>query len=351
MEKPDLEYFPVSKSAKKMLGYVSDGFYDNSYVGKWLFEVMGQEYDMALEAVEELPAQFFPETATWGLMYHEIKWGLPVRMHLSYEERRKLIYQKRNFKAPMTPCQMEIYLRDATGFEVHVADACDLGEYGFVPPHSNVFKVYFIGEGTLDTRLVFEILDRLKQSHTTYRVNDRMEIRIYCRDMEQAILRNIRFKSLVPFWYENIFDGAWILDGSILLNSRRSYALVLGIRYVHRSFCMNNSVRYKMIVFSTWIKNNMRNIGRTGYRFIVNFWNIQYMDGSWILDGKYLLASVRRMVKAQVSSLFKISESEKENICNITVETKTKDYWFFDGALSFGGSRNFDSIYRKEIVE
>ena len=127
MEKFDLENFPVSESAKKMLGYVSDGFYDKSYVGKWLFQVMGIEYDMAKQAVEELPAQFFPETATCGLMYHEIKWGLPVRLHLSYEERRKLIYQKRDCRAPMTPYRMEEYLENATGFEVHIADENDLG--------------------------------------------------------------------------------------------------------------------------------------------------------------------------------------------------------------------------------
>ena len=53
MEKFDLENFPTSESAKKMLSYVSDGFYDESYVGKWLFQVMGAEYDKALEIVED----------------------------------------------------------------------------------------------------------------------------------------------------------------------------------------------------------------------------------------------------------------------------------------------------------
>ena len=54
MEKIDLENFPTSESAQKMLSYVSDGFYDESYVGKWLFQVMGMEYDKALEIVENL---------------------------------------------------------------------------------------------------------------------------------------------------------------------------------------------------------------------------------------------------------------------------------------------------------
>ena len=106
MEKFDLENFPVSESAKNMIASVSDGFYDNSYVGKWLYEVMGQEYDTAREIAEDILNQLFPETATWGLMYHEIKWGLPVRENLPYEERRQLIYRKRDYRAPMTPYRM-----------------------------------------------------------------------------------------------------------------------------------------------------------------------------------------------------------------------------------------------------
>ena len=61
-----LETFPTSESAKKMLSYVSQEFYEKSYIGKWLFQVMGLEYDTAREVVEQLPKQFFPETATWG---------------------------------------------------------------------------------------------------------------------------------------------------------------------------------------------------------------------------------------------------------------------------------------------
>ena len=67
MERFDLENFPISESAKNMIASVSDGFYDNSYVGKWLYEVMGQEYDTAREIAEDLINQLFPETATWGL--------------------------------------------------------------------------------------------------------------------------------------------------------------------------------------------------------------------------------------------------------------------------------------------
>ena len=47
MEEINLERFPHSESAKRMLDYVSADFYGKSYVGKWLYQVMGQEYDEA----------------------------------------------------------------------------------------------------------------------------------------------------------------------------------------------------------------------------------------------------------------------------------------------------------------
>lgn len=230
-EKFDLDNFPTSNSARKMLSYVSDGFYDESYVGKWIYQVMGLEYDKALEMVEDLPAQFFPETATWGLMYHEIKWGLPVRENLTYEERRKRIYQKRDYRAPMTPYRMEKYLEKMmTGFEVHIADASDLGEYGFVPPHPNTFKVYFLGEDSLDSRQVFKILNQLKQSHTTYIINDRVMLKVYKENLEKVVLRGICFRVSMPFFPFRSYSGTTRYDGSTRYDAKRRYRLGVGMR-------------------------------------------------------------------------------------------------------------------------
>lgn len=170
MEEFDLLNFPTSDSAKRQLSYVSEEFYEKSYVGKWLFQVIGMEYDEARKLVEELPDQIFPETATWGLKYHELKWQLPVRENLSYEERRNLIYQKRDVKTPMTPYRMERYLENITGLKVHVADVHDLGKFsnGFL--HPNMFHVTIIGDSNLDLTERKRFVDQCKQSHTVYTI-------------------------------------------------------------------------------------------------------------------------------------------------------------------------------------
>ena len=158
----DLEKFPRSDSAKRMLSYVTKGWYDQSYVGKWLYEVMGIELDRAQQIVDELPYQMFVETATWGLAYHEIKWGLPVRERLSYEERRRLIYIKRDECAPMTPYRMEVILKNLTGREAHVDD---------LTGPVNTFIVEFeSGESPIHLAAVINQLNEIKQSHVTFSV-------------------------------------------------------------------------------------------------------------------------------------------------------------------------------------
>ncbi len=372
MEKFDLENFPTSESAKKMLSYVSDGFYDESYVGKWLFQVMGIEYDKALEIVTDLPSQFFPETATWGLMYHEIKWGLPVRLNLSYEERRRLIYQKRDYRAPMTPYRMEKCLEDATGFEVHIADVNDPGEYGFIPPHPNVFKAYFLGEGSLDSKVAFEILNRLKQSHTTYTINDRIEVELDNRNLEHIILRNILFKIGISFWYDYVYDGSWLLNGSVIFDTKRRYGLGFGMKYnmaipfwceymydgnwlldgivmlnTDRSYNVVLSIKHKFGIVAFQAMAELRIVA---FRFSIDFWRLLYLNGGWNLDGEQMFDYGRGKTKAAFGVRSEMDFSKRETVAAVSVVIKTWDYWFLDGTMSLNGVRSLNSIYRKEEV-
>ncbi len=415
MEKFDLSAFPTSESAKKMLSYVSDGFYDESYVGKWLFQVMGSEYDLAFKIARELPLQFFPETATWGLMYHEMKWGLPVRQNLSYEERRRLICQKRDCRAPMTPYRMEQYLETAVGFEAHVSDTEDPGEYGFVAPHPNVFKVYFIGEGTLDSKKAHKLLDMLKQSHTAYTVNERTEILLDCTGRGQNTLKGIRFKILVPFWGMRIFDGGWLFDGGILLDAKRRYSLGLGLENCIKIFQKTEGAGVSQTKYTAKVRNTGICRAGTENRFRVDFWRTLRFDGSWNFDGSVLLDAQRKYgvalgmtqkfqvwnqaqgtgphmtgvqwrqhiaedikaktehrlavnfwespssgepshavsqcgVKTAIKLCMAADLSGIESVGDLSVETKSKQYWFFDGSVPFDGSRKFNSVYRKETV-
>lgn len=294
MERFDLENFPISESAKNMIASVSDGFYDNSYVGKWLYEVMGQEYDTAREIAEDLINQLFPETATWGLMYHEIKWGLPVRENLSYEERRQIIYRKRDYRAPMTPYRMEGYLKTATDFDVRIADINDPGDYGFVAPHPNVFKAYFMGEGTLQSKRARALLNELKQSHTTFTMNDRTEIISDNRTLEEMKLRKVIFHIAESFWYSDLLDGRKLLDGSSLLYPYMRYNLMLGFKYMLGGFETPTDADLQKVKFRTEKKTESDvKAGAIRIASDIIFWNTHLLDGSWNLDGSHRLDVLR----------------------------------------------------------
>lgn len=110
----DIEHFPTYETSKRMLSRVSP-IYGKSYVGKWLFQVMGMEMEEARRYFEELRLQAFPETATWGLEYWEQRYGLPTEPNKNIESRRQAVVAKRNTRASMSPARVEFIISNLTG--------------------------------------------------------------------------------------------------------------------------------------------------------------------------------------------------------------------------------------------
>lgn len=345
----DLENFPTSESAKRQLSYVTEGFYEKSYVGKWLYQVMGLEYDDARVIFEELKRQFFPETATWGLMYHEIKYQLPVREELSYEERRRLIYQKRDYRLPITPYHLERYLSNALGFEVHIADCHDPGEFGYKYTHPNRFEAVFIGDGTLDTKKVRGLLDKLKQSHTVYTINERILIIIDNRDSGWFRFLDVRIHGQMFFWGCPVFDGSRRFDGSMDFGARRRYDLVPGVKYLlEGGMATYECVAFKNVAIRTRIQSEELPAGCWGsaVRLTVNFWRTALFDGTRRFDGKRRMDAGRQALTGSVKFKMKM-EGRRETVGRVTV-TIRKNPCFFDGLAKMNGSRLFNSVNRKE---
>ncbi len=329
----DIENFPSSEAANRMLGTISEEFYKDSYVMKWLLQVMGMEWDHAVAIIEEeLPKQFAPETATWGLRFHEIKWQLPVRENLSYEERRKRIYQKRDFRAPMTPYRMEEYLGKMLGAEVHVMDYHNPGRFGYVAKHPNMFKVIFIKEGTLDAKAVFYELNRMKQSHTVYdTVEDRVIIVVDYRGVERAYAPMAGIKTSISFWRCHIFDGTGYFDGSLIMNGERQYNLILGLQCNRIKFTVQEVFYLTAMAVHNRIATDESVKASGNVRARIEFRDQVCNDGNINID-----------------HFLRIDESE-ESVGNVTM-TRTRNLCFFDGSVCFDGSKIMNSIYQKEVL-
>lgn len=304
-KKFDIEAFPTSESALRMLSYVTKNFYDNSYVGKWLYQVTGIEFDEVRKIIEELPYQMFPETATWGLQYHELKWQLPVRDNLTYEERRQLIYQKRDYKAPMTPARMESYLKNITNFQVYIADCNDPGPFNYIPIHPNMFKVFVSGEGTLNTKAVKNAINKIKQSHTSYTLNDHVDYRIDNSVLEQFELCRLLIAVNIFFWSINK-SNKYNQILKLFINTHISLFEKIPISNVN--FRYSTQLKEVANTKKCYLKINLNsiNLERLKTKELINIFinnfnehitntrvicrkNLVYLDGTVLLDGSRLM--------------------------------------------------------------
>lgn len=184
-------------------------------------------------------------------------------------------------------------LKTATGFDVRIADINDPGDYGFVAPHPNVFKAYFMGEGTLQSKRARALLNELKQSHTTFTMNDRTEIISDNRTLEEMKLRKL-FPHRRVVWYSDLLDGRKLLDGSSLLYPYMRYNLMLGFKYMLGGFETPTDADLQKVKFRTEKKTeSVVKAGAIRIASDIIFWNTHLLDGSWNLDGSHRLDVLR----------------------------------------------------------
>jgi len=156
----DLEHFPASEAAKRMMKTVSP-IYDRSYVGKWIFQVMGAEWDEAWDFFDELRLQAFPETATWGISYWEQRYHIVPDENLTIEERRQRVIIKRGKRSPMNSARLEQFSEDITGRPVIVTERNV--EYSFTIS-------IMPGESMVDCQALIDLVKSVKPSHLAFNV-------------------------------------------------------------------------------------------------------------------------------------------------------------------------------------
>lgn len=154
----DIEHFPTSPTALRMMSRISP-IYDRAYVGKWIFQVMGLDMDEVRLRFGELSEQAFPETATWGLAYWELRYGIEGAEGKDIELRRQEVLSHRGARAPLNPKKVEAILSALTGREVIVTE--DVAPYTFSVEVMD-------GDSAFDYAAVIRRIKRLKPSHQAF---------------------------------------------------------------------------------------------------------------------------------------------------------------------------------------
>ena len=133
--------------------------YGNSYVGLWLFQIIGMSNDEVKAMVEDFKNQTLPQTATWSLSLWEQSMGLPVNESESVEQRRQNIIEKRRRRNAMNPARIEEIISAMTGTDVRIDEY-----YG-----KNRFAIYLSSIPSLvDELSVRKKLKVIKQSHKVF---------------------------------------------------------------------------------------------------------------------------------------------------------------------------------------
>ena len=177
----DLEHFPANEVAQRLLTYVTRGWYDKSYVGKWIFEVMGLELDTAIKRIEEAQSQAFPETAAWGMYFHELTYGIPIDRTKDIDDRRKVVVNRRDrtARSSITPYRLENIIQTVFGLSASVSEQVE--QYIF-----NIDLTIKADYAIHSVDALLEYIRKIKPSHLAMKARYVIEA-VICEQRNQAL--------------------------------------------------------------------------------------------------------------------------------------------------------------------
>lgn len=154
----NIDQFPTSETAKRMLKRVSPIYHD-AYVAKWLYQVMGLEWDEVWQYVKELRDQIYTSRVTWGIEYQEHKYSITPDDSLSLAERRARLHRRRANKGPLNPAILEKHIRDSFDLETDI----DESEPG-------ILQIEFHKLTTFNIEALYNDLYNIKPSHLSLNI-------------------------------------------------------------------------------------------------------------------------------------------------------------------------------------
>lgn len=149
----------TSETAQKMIDFVSP-IYGDSYVGLWLFQVIGAALDDACDIVERLRYEMNASTADILLAHWEQQYGLQENSGLTTEQRRARIVAKKRSRGSCNPARLAEAVSVALGgVKVDIQERVD----------QNTFLVN-IREYVPSLVPAVAVIERMKPAHLVYQI-------------------------------------------------------------------------------------------------------------------------------------------------------------------------------------
>lgn len=149
----------TNSKAQEIIDYVSR-IYGESYVGLWLFQVIGTELGTLCDIADELRYETTPATANLLLSYWENYYGIPEDSSLTVEQRQLRLIVKTQDRGPCTPERMATAVSSALGgVQVDVVERTG----------KNQFTVN-IRQNVPSLAPAIAVIERMKPAHLIYTV-------------------------------------------------------------------------------------------------------------------------------------------------------------------------------------
>lgn len=198
----------TSAAADRMLDKTTP-IYDDSYVGLWLFEAIGREYDGIWEVVDTLPDQLFPDTATWSLVLWERRYGITPAEGATLEERRSAVIASWR-RTVHSHDRIESWLSEQTGGTASITDYIDAFTFA-------IEIDCYLGLAAMDLGKAIRYINRRKPSHMSYRL-------FFKSQRSLALYSGLALYAMEEGTYTvkgvDAADGRWYMDeyGEMLLD-------------------------------------------------------------------------------------------------------------------------------------
>lgn len=140
--------------------YIPEEIYNLPEI-KAIYDAQGAELGSLLYYIDNIKKQFRIDTATWGLVYWENKYGIETNFNLSYEERREILKAKKRGQGTCTIKMIKNAAEAFSGGECNVIE--NTGPYEFT--------IQFIGIKGIPRNLqAFKnMLEDIKPAHLDYK--------------------------------------------------------------------------------------------------------------------------------------------------------------------------------------
>lgn len=149
----------TNKMAQEIIGYVSP-IYGNSYVGLWLYQVIGTALEKVCDIAVKMRGEGNPATADMLLDLWESHYNVPKDSSLTKQARQMRIINRIQIRGPCSPARMEAAVSASLGgATVEITENVS----------KNTFKVN-IREVVDSINPAVAVIERMKPAHLVYKI-------------------------------------------------------------------------------------------------------------------------------------------------------------------------------------